>query len=269
MPARCAAVRASASWVAIPRVSSSGRAALAIAAGPAASSAGDRGSGRRCRARFSAGGRAHFLTREPCAQRLSLQVLHHEEVGALVVPDVVQRADVRVRKERDGTRLALEPLSHRRAGGFTAEDHFDRDNAVQARVTGAVDLAHAACAKRGDDLVGAEASAGSKDHGALRLRLEAIVVCQIVSGKPEGESAASRSPSSSARNASRSARPATRSPSLEGIPRVRAETMSEPGWGVSTAGAEGARGCAPIACRRPRRGCKDCFRLGSATPVEI
>ncbi len=36
------------------------------------------------------------------------------------------------------------------------EQHFDRDVAIQLRVVGAIHLAHAACAKRGEDLIGAK-----------------------------------------------------------------------------------------------------------------
>ena len=83
-------------------------------------------------------------------QRLALDVLHHEVVG----PDVVQRANVRVIQLRDGSRFALEALAER------AQVLLDCDDAIQASVAGFVDLAHAAGANGGEDLVRPESEAG-------------------------------------------------------------------------------------------------------------
>ena len=52
--------------------------------------------------------------------------------------------------------------------GIVEEGRGERFNghvAVQARVAGAVDLAHASGAERADDLVGAEACSSGEGHG--------------------------------------------------------------------------------------------------------
>ncbi len=55
--------------------------------------------------------------------------------------------------------LALEPRQAIGIGRELVRQHLDRDVAVQLRVAGAVDLAHAAGAEGGGDLEGAECGA--------------------------------------------------------------------------------------------------------------
>ena len=93
---------------------------------------------------------------EPLGQGLALEVLHDEELDAVLVADVVQRADVGVGKRRDGLRFPLEPLTTLGAGGEVRRQDFYRDRAIEPRVARLVHLAHAARADRGDDLVRAE-----------------------------------------------------------------------------------------------------------------
>ena len=52
--------------------------------------------------------------RQAVGQRLALEELHHQVVGAVLVPDVEERADVRVAERRDGARLAREALARLR-----------------------------------------------------------------------------------------------------------------------------------------------------------
>jgi hypothetical protein len=59
---------------------------------------------------------------------------------------------------RDGASFALETLTE-----LGLRD-FDRDDAIKARVTRLVDLAHAAGADRSEDLIRAEFSTGRKRH---------------------------------------------------------------------------------------------------------
>jgi hypothetical protein len=54
---------------------------------------------------------------EPVRQRFSFQVLHDEVLDAVLIPDVVERADVRMRERRDRLRFPLEPLPHLLARG--------------------------------------------------------------------------------------------------------------------------------------------------------
>src|SRR3982750_452924 len=96
--------------------------------------------------------------------RLAVDVFHHEEIDAAVVPKVVQRADVWVIELGDGSRLTLEALTELRIGGQGRREHLDRDQPIQARVARAVDLPHGADANQPVNFVSAEASAGSKGH---------------------------------------------------------------------------------------------------------
>ena len=61
--------------------------------------------------------------------------------------------------------LALEPLLQIGVGGDVFGQDFDGDGAVQAGVASLVDLALAARAEGGLDLVGTEGGAGSERHG--------------------------------------------------------------------------------------------------------
>jgi hypothetical protein len=100
----------------------------------------------------------HVLEREravpePLGQRLPVQVLHDEKVGALVLPDVVEHTDVGMRQRGDGLRLALEAAPAIRVGGVRGAQELDGDDAVQAGVARLVHLAHAARADRRQNLI--------------------------------------------------------------------------------------------------------------------
>ena len=64
-------------------------------------------------------------------------------------------------------RLAVEPFAELRIGGDGFGQDFDRNNAIKARVAGAVDLSHAARAEGGEDFVGADPNAGCEAHTRL------------------------------------------------------------------------------------------------------
>ena len=85
---------------------------------------------------------------QPLRQRDALQVFHHQEVDPVLGPDVVERANVRMVQAGDGLRLALEPLLQIGVGRDMLGQHLDGDGAVEARVVGRVDDAHAACVRR-------------------------------------------------------------------------------------------------------------------------
>jgi hypothetical protein len=68
---------------------------------------------------------------------------------------------MRVLQRRDRLRLAIEALLRRRVVRPLGRQHFDRDDAIEARVAGFVDLAHAARAEGAENLVGAESGACS------------------------------------------------------------------------------------------------------------
>ena len=79
---------------------------------------------------------------QPVREGLPLEQLHHQIVHAILVADVVQRADVRVVQLGDGAGLALEAGAHFRGGGQMRGQHLDRHVAAEAGVVGAVHLAH-------------------------------------------------------------------------------------------------------------------------------
>ena len=59
---------------------------------------------------------------------------------------------------------ALEPF---RIGGDVRRKQFQRNLSLQLRIAGAVHLAHATRAKRGDDVIGAETSPQREWHAQL------------------------------------------------------------------------------------------------------
>ena len=97
---------------------------------------------------------------EAGAQRLAVDELGDDERGVAVLRELEDGEDVRMRELRDAHRLALEP---RERAGIRRElrgEDLDGDVAIEPRIARAIDLAHAARADGGDDLVVPEAGAG-------------------------------------------------------------------------------------------------------------
>ena len=72
-------------------------------------------------------------------------------------------------QRRGGVGLLLESMEAVGVGGKRGGQHLDRHVATQARVTCAVDVAHAARANDPDDFIGAEPLAGEEGHGATLI----------------------------------------------------------------------------------------------------
>src|SRR3954469_636223 len=70
-------------------------------------------------------------SRQALAKRFTVEVLHHQIAGVVILSDVEQRADVRVRERGDGARLALEPEARFRRVGERGRDDLDRDGAME------------------------------------------------------------------------------------------------------------------------------------------
>src|SRR6267378_3439731 len=96
---------------------------------------------------------------ESLRQRLAFDALHYQELDAVLGSNVVQHANVRVTQAGDRFRFALKTLPQSWVIRKMLRKNLDGDGAVQARVARAVNLAHAARAKRRKDLVRPEASA--------------------------------------------------------------------------------------------------------------
>ena len=105
------------------------------------------------------------------AQRLALEVLHHQEVDLVLVTDVEQRADPRMIQCGNMAGLAFEAQTEFGADGHAAPDHLDRHRAIEAGVVRPIDLAHAATADQRHDFVSAEARARRQSQGMSLLRV--------------------------------------------------------------------------------------------------
>lgn len=119
--------------------------------------------------------------RQPLRERFALDVLHDGVRRALVIADIVQGADVGVVEGGDGAGLALEALQGFGTAAEALREDLDGHNAIEPGVAGPVDLAHAAGAGGGNNLVGPQARAGSKRHLVI-IRLEARVVRTVLRG---------------------------------------------------------------------------------------
>ena len=116
----------------------------------------------------------HRAPGQPLLQRLALQVLHHQVVDAVVLPDVEDRTDVRVAQGGQRLRFALEPLLQRGIARGAGPQDLDRHGPVEARVVRAIDLAHAAGFDQRLDSVGTE-HAPRLDPRPLVRRREDVV----------------------------------------------------------------------------------------------
>src|SRR5262249_14493861 len=101
---------------------------------------------------------------EAVCQRLALQELHDQVLGAVLVADVVEREAVRVRRRGYGLRLSLEALPDLLAAGEMRGKDLDGDRAVQPRVLRLVDLTHPSRPDGREDLVRTQTSPLGKRH---------------------------------------------------------------------------------------------------------
>jgi hypothetical protein len=102
---------------------------------------------------------------EAIVQRFAVEQFHDQVVDGLVAADVMDGADMRVVERRNRPRFLLEALPRLGVGRARAGDDLDGDRAIEPRVPRFVDLAHAARAERGEDLVDAESRTGRKAQG--------------------------------------------------------------------------------------------------------
>ena len=114
--------------------------------------------------------RIHRSLRQPRRQRGAVELLHHQEHRAVLLADVVQRADVGMGEGGNRRRF---PFEARPPSGVVAElprQHLDGDAALEPGVPGGVDLAHATGAQRIRDLVGTETRSGRQRHWPAIIR---------------------------------------------------------------------------------------------------
>ena len=96
-------------------------------------------------------------------ERLAFEKLHHDEVLALVLIDLVDRADAGMIQRGGGARFTLKALEHRGVLRHLRGQEFDGDVAAELGVLGLVDDAHAPAAELGGDPVVRD---GLADHSA-------------------------------------------------------------------------------------------------------
>ena len=111
----------------------------------------------------------HGAPADHLLQGLARQQLHDDEVQPLVLPDVVDRADVRMIQSRGGAGFAAESVQRCGIAPGALGQDFQGHLAAQARVPRPVDLSHAALADATEDLVVPEClSDHTKPFPALR-----------------------------------------------------------------------------------------------------
>ena len=100
--------------------------------------------------------------RQPLRQRLALDVLHHEHGTPLVPGKFEERAHPRMAQRGKGAGFTVEAIFCIRFVRYATRQELDGDDAVDARVTGLVDLSHAAAADRREDFVFVDAGPGGQ-----------------------------------------------------------------------------------------------------------
>jgi hypothetical protein len=101
---------------------------------------------------------------EAGGEGFALEVLHHQVVEVVLAPNVVERADVRVRELGDGAGFALEAGADLGIRGEVGGEDLDGDRAAEAGIARLVDLAHSAFAQLLHDSIRPKRLA---DHGRV------------------------------------------------------------------------------------------------------
>lgn len=86
--------------------------------------------------------------RQPYGKGLAVDELHHEKVNPVIVPDVMDGADIWMVERRHGARFPLEPRTTLRIIHPLGGQHFYRDFPAEARIESLIDLSHPACPDR-------------------------------------------------------------------------------------------------------------------------
>ncbi len=90
---------------------------------------------------------------DPIGQRGSLDDLQHQRLRVAAVFETVDSADVGMAERRQHLRFALETGEPLGIVGERFRQDLQRDVAAKLRIPGAIHLAHAALANRGQDFV--------------------------------------------------------------------------------------------------------------------
>ena len=93
-----------------------------------------------------------------------------------------------MREGGDRFRFALEAPESDGIVGDRGRDDLDRDIPSEPRIAGAIDLAHASGAERGQDFVGTEARASGQSHDDGIIRAVAQEPLSLSTQQPPGTS---------------------------------------------------------------------------------
>jgi len=85
---------------------------------------------------------------EALFERFAFQVFHDQEIHAVLMTNVMQCADVRMRKFGNCFGFALQPLLQRSIGGEACRQDLNRHFAIEPRVARSIHFSHAARAQR-------------------------------------------------------------------------------------------------------------------------
>jgi hypothetical protein len=106
-------------------------------------------------------GRERF-SHQAVLERLPFQILHHDEQLAVMLPNVVHRADVWMVQRRGSARLAAEAFEELAVVGEFRGQELERHRAAKLGVLGLVDHTHAPATQL---LQNAVVRDGRADHG--------------------------------------------------------------------------------------------------------
>jgi hypothetical protein len=102
-------------------------------------------------------------------QRLAFEEFHDDEIHAVLLADVVQRADVRMIEAGNDFGFAFETLAAGSIVGEFVGENLDGYNTLQTRIACLIHLAHAARAERREDLIGTKPEAVGQGHAICEL----------------------------------------------------------------------------------------------------
>src|ERR1700691_4278952 len=95
----------------------------------------------------------HGVAVDAVLERLAIEKFHGDESVALLLTDIVNRADVGMVQGGGGLRFALESRESLRIARDILRQKFQRDEALEARVFGLVNDTHPSAAELFDDAV--------------------------------------------------------------------------------------------------------------------
>jgi hypothetical protein len=98
------------------------------------------------------------------AQRFAGEQFRDEVRRAVKGSELVDGEDVGMVECRSGLGFLLEALETVGVAGKKRRQNFDRDFTLQGWIAGAIDLAHSACSKQGENFVGIEFRPSGERH---------------------------------------------------------------------------------------------------------